>query len=193
MLQDGRLMVNGGNGINGTLEQWNTSSGWRSMSGIPWTAVSNPPIANAIETNWPPFLLVAPAGRLAHFGPFEPIRWLNTAGSGSMTSTTAQIPGTHYPKQGSWAMYEAGKVVVAGGYQSIENGTIVKTAFKVDLNSATPTITTTNAMANPRSFATAVVLPNGEVMVVGGNTSGQFFSDAGTVFTPEVWNPATEA
>ncbi|MFN7564679.1 MAG: galactose oxidase-like domain-containing protein, partial [Prosthecobacter sp.] len=244
MLQDGRLMVNGGNGINGTtalsslfdwrtnqwtqvqtmadgrwyntsvalpngevftasgngggnangtLEQWNTSSGWRSMSGIPWAAVSNPPIANAIETNWHPFLLVAPDGRLAHFGPFEPIRWLDTTGSGSMTTTTAQIPGTHYPKQGSWAMYEAGKVVVAGGYQSIDNGTIVKTAFKVDLNSATPVITATNAMANARSFANAVVLPNGEVMVVGGNTSGQFFSDAGTVFTPEVWNPTTEA
>ncbi len=244
MLQDGRLMVNGGNGINGTtalsslfdwrtnqwtqvqtmadgrwyntsvalpngevftasgngggnangtLEQWNTSSGWRSMSGIPWAAVSNPPIANAIETNWHPFLLVAPDGRLAHFGPFEPIRLLNTSGTGSMTTTTAQIPGTHYPKQGSWAMYEAGKVVVAGGYQSIDNGTIVNTAFKVDLNSATPVITATNAMANARSFANAVVLPNGEVMVVGGNTSGQFFSDAGTVFTPEVWNPTTEA
>ncbi|MBL9131506.1 MAG: DUF1929 domain-containing protein, partial [Verrucomicrobiaceae bacterium] len=184
----------GGGNSNGTIEQWNTSSGWRAMSGIPWASVTNPGIPNAVEPNWHPFLLVAPDGRLAHFGPYEPIRWLNTSGTGSMTTTTAQIPGTHYPKQGSWAMYDTGKVVVMGGYTAIDVSVIVNTAFKVDLNnSAAPAITATNPMANARSFANAVVLPNGEVMVVGGNTSGAFFSDAGTVYTPEVWNPVTEA
>jgi len=38
----------------------------------------------------------------------------------------------------------------------------------------------------------SVVLPNGEVLVIGGNTSGIQFSDSGTVLEPELWNPQTE-
>ncbi len=193
-LPNGEVLTAGGNGGangNGTIEQWNASSGWRRMSGINWQAVANPPIANAIETNWHPFFLVAPDGRVAHFGPHQALDWITATGTGAMTSAGASIPGTHYPKQGSWAMYAPGKVVVAGGLTAIDDGTVVNKAFTVDLNGATPVVAPTAPMANPRSFSNSVMLPNGEVMIVGGNTSGQFFSDLGTVFTPEIWNPTT--
>ena len=193
-LPNGEVLTAGGNGGangNGTIEQWNASSGWRRMSGIPWQTVANPPIANAIETNWHPFFLVAPDGRVAHFGPHQALDWITAAGTGAMTSAGASIPGTHYPKQGAWAMYAPGKVVVAGGLQAIDDGTVVNKAFTIDLNGTTPVLTPTAPMANARSFSNSVMLPNGEVMVVGGNTSGQFFSDVGAVFTPEIWNPTT--
>ncbi|MHB1081102.1 MAG: PA14 domain-containing protein [Prosthecobacter sp.] len=193
-LPNGEVLTAGGNGGangNGTIEQWNASSGWRRMSGISWQTVANPPIANAIETNWHPFFLVAPDGRVAHFGPHQALDWITATGTGSMTSAGASIPGTHYPKQGAWAMYAPGKVVVAGGLTAIDDGTVVSKAFTVDLNGATPVVAPTAPMANARSFSNSVMLPNGEVMVVGGNTSGQFFSDLGTVFTPEIWNPTT--
>ena len=191
-LPNGEVLTAGGNGGgNGTIEQWNASSGWRRMSGIPWQTVANPPIANAIETNWHPFFLVAPDGRVAHFGPHQSLDWITATGTGTMTSAGASIPGTHYPKQGAWAMYAPGKVVVAGGLQAIDDGTVVNKAFTIDLNGATPVLTPTAPMTNARSFSNSVILPNGEVMVVGGNTSGQFFSDTGAVFTPEIWNPTT--
>ena len=193
-LPNGEVLTAGGNGGangNGTIEQWNASSGWRRMSGINWQAVANPPIANAIETNWHPFFLVAPDGRVAHFGPHQSLDWITATGTGSMTTAGASIPGTHYPKQGAWAMYDAGKVIVAGGLQAIDNGTVVNKAFTIDLNGATPVLTPAAPMANARSFSNSVMLPNGEVMIVGGNTSGQFFSDVGAVFTPEIWNPTT--
>jgi YVTN family beta-propeller protein len=161
------------------------------MSGINWQSVANPPILNAIETNWHPFFLVAPDGRVAHFGPHQSLDWITATGTGVMTSAGASIPGTHYPKQGAWAMYDAGKVIVAGGLQAIDDGTVVNRAFTIDLNGSTPVLTPTAPMANARSFANSVMLPNGEVMIVGGNTSGQFFSDVGAVFTPEIWNPTT--
>lgn len=243
MLQDGRLLVNGGNGITGTtaltslfdwrtnqwtqvqtmadgrwyntsvalpngevftasgnagetgagsIEQWSTNTGWRSMSGVAWAAVTNPGTANAIEPNWHPFLLVAPDGKLAHFGPHDALHAISTAGTGTMTTPGATIPGTHYPKQGSWAMYERGKIIVMGGLSAIDNGTVVSNAYKVDLNGTAPVVTTAAAMANARSFANSVILPNGEVMVVGGTSVGTFFSDAGTIYTPEIWNPTTE-
>ncbi|WP_395733863.1 PA14 domain-containing protein [Prosthecobacter sp.] len=193
-LPNGEVLTAGGNGGangNGTIEQWNASSGWRRMSGISWQTVANPPIANAIETNWHPFFLVAPDGRVAHFGPHQALNWITATGTGAMTAAGASIPGTHYPKQGAWAMYAPGKVVVAGGLTAIDDGVVVNKAFTVDLNGATPVVAPTAPMANARSFSNSVMLPNGEVMVVGGNTSGQFFSDLGTVFTPEIWNPTT--
>jgi len=193
-LPNGEVLTAGGNGGangNGTIEQWNASSGWRRMSGISWQTVANPPIANAIETNWHPFFLVAPDGRVAHFGPHQALNWITATGTGAMTGAGASIPGTHYPKQGAWAMYAPGKVVVAGGLTAIDDGVVVNKAFTVDLNGATPVVAPTAPMANARSFSNSVMLPNGEVMVLGGNTSGQFFSDLGTVFTPEIWNPTT--
>lgn len=191
-LPNGEVLTAGGNGGangNGTIEQWNASSGWRRMSGIAWQTVANPPIANAIETNWHPFFLVAPDGRVAHFGPHQALDWITASGTGSMAPAGASIPGTHYPKQGAWAMYAPGKVVVAGGLTAIDDGKVVSKAFTVDLNGATPVVAPTAPMANARSFSNSVMLPNGEVMVVGGNTSGEFFSDVGAVMTPEIWNP----
>jgi YVTN family beta-propeller protein len=193
-LPNGEVLTAGGNGGangNGTIEQWNASSGWRRMSSINWQAVANPPIPNAIETNWHPFFLVAPDGRVAHFGPHQSLDWITATGTGVMTSAGASIPGTHYPKQGAWAMYAPGKVIVAGGLQAIDNGTVVNKAFTLDLNGPTPVLTPAASMANARSFSNSVMLPNGEVMIVGGNTSGQFFSDVGAVFTPEIWNPTS--
>ncbi len=193
-LPDGEVLTAGGNGGdngNGTIEQWNASSGWRRMSGIGWASVANPPIANAIETNWHPFFLVAPDGRVLHFGPHQSIDQITTAGTGSMAESGAVLPGTHYPKQGAWAMYAPGKVLVTGGLQAIDNGTVVNKAFTVDFNGATPVAVTANSMANARAFANSVILPNGEVMIVGGNSSGQFFSDVGAVMSPEIWNPVT--
>ncbi|MCB1275758.1 Ig-like domain-containing protein [Prosthecobacter sp.] len=193
-LPNGEVLTAGGNGGgngNGTIEQWNASSGWRRMSGIAWQNVANPPIANAIETNWHPFFLVAPDGRVAHFGPHPSMDWITTSGTGSMTSAGATTPGTQYPKQGAWAMYDVGKVLVTGGFTAIDDGRVVNKAFTVDLNAATPVVTPVAPMASARSFANSVMLPNGEVMIVGGNTSGQFFSDVGTVYSPEIWNPTT--
>ncbi len=242
LLQDGRLLVNGGNGILGTtalsslfdwrtqewsaaqtmpegrwyntsvalpngevltaggtgggngagsIDQWQALSGWRRMSGINWAGVVKAPVANSNEPNWHPFLLLAPNGRIAHFGPHHSLNWLTPSGTGALTSAGASLPGTHYPKQAAWAMYDVGKVLVAGGLQAIDNGTVVSSAFTVDLNSATPAVASTASMANARAFANSVILPNGEVMVVGGTTVGAFGSDAGTIYTPEIWNPAT--
>jgi hypothetical protein len=131
----------GGDSGTGTTDQWNAISGWRRMSGINWSSVVNAPIPNAIEPNWHPFLLVSPDGRLAHFGPHKALNWITNSGTGSLTSAGANLPGTHYPKQGAWAMYDIGKVLVAGGLQAIDNGTVVKQAFTVDLNGPTPVVT----------------------------------------------------
>ena len=47
-------------------------------------------------------------------------------------------------------------------------------------------------MTYPRAFNSAVVLPNGQVLVVGGQTFGRLFSDDNAVLAPELWDPVTE-
>ena len=46
-------------------------------------------------------------------------------------------------------------------------------------------------MHYPRIYANSVVLPNGQVLVVGGQTSAFGFHDTNSVLNPELWNPTT--
>jgi galactose oxidase len=47
-------------------------------------------------------------------------------------------------------------------------------------------------MANARAFANSVVLPDGTVLVVGGEVHAVPFSDATSILQAELWDPATE-
>ena len=97
-------------------------------------------------------------------------------------------------------MYDQGRVLVVGGSKNTTpnaldegTGTSTTTTYTVNLNGATPVVAPATAMQYARQFPNAVILPNGEVMVIGGNTSGIKFSDTGAVLTPEIWNPTTGA
>lgn len=46
-------------------------------------------------------------------------------------------------------------------------------------------------MAYARAFSNSVVLPDGEVLVLGGQQHPQPYDDTGGVLSPELWNPAT--
>ena len=194
-LPNGRVFTASGSGGSGTAERWEESSGWIRLTGINWNTVTSEP---GYITIWHPFLLLAPDGRLAHFGPTDTMHWVVPEGSGSMANAGAVVPGNHYPKEGSWVMYDEGRVLVAGGGANTTanpsdttTGTSSTLAYLVDLRSGAPVVTSTASMTFARQFANAVVLPNGEVLVMGGNTSGLKFNDTGSILTPEIWNPTT--
>lgn len=194
-LPNGRVWTASGSGGSATVERWEELSGWSRLTGIDWNIVlAEPGYINI----WHPFLLLAPDGRLLHFGPTDTMHWVAPEGAGSILNAGTVVPGNHYPKEGSWVMYEEGRVLVAGGGANTVNnasdtttGTSSTSAYTVDLRGATPVVTPTSSMSFARQFANAVVLPNGEVMVMGGNTSGLKFNDTGSILTPEIWNPTT--
>src|SRR5207302_7564526 len=82
------------------------SSGWSRLTGINWNTVTSEP---GYITIWHPFLLLAPDGRLIHFGPTDTMHWVAPDGSGAMNNTGTTVPGSHYPKEGSWVMYDEGR------------------------------------------------------------------------------------
>ena len=194
-LPNGRVWTVSGSGGSGTAERWDAAIGWSRLTGINWNLVTAEP---GYINIWHPLVSLAPDGRLIHFGPTDTMHWVSPDGSGSMINTGTTVPGAHYPKESAWVMYDEGRILVAGGganttanASDTTTGTSTPLAYTVDVRTGTPVITTRNPMAFPRQFANCVVLPNGEVLVMGGNTSGLKFNDTGSVFTPEVWNPTT--
>ena len=169
-------------------EVWTPNQGWSLLTG----ANLNSGVLNftGYQSTWLPYVHLAPNGQIFHSGPTPQMNWINPTGNGSISN--AGINNTWYPKYSSSIMYDEGKILVAGGAASSANTALGSNqAMIIDLNGANPVKTLVAPMANVRKFNNAVILPTGEVMIIGGNTSGTEFSDSGTILTPEIWNPDT--
>jgi YVTN family beta-propeller protein len=168
-------------------EIWTPSTGWALLNGANLQA----PILNfpGYQNNWLPYFHLAPNGNIFHSGPTQQMNWINPTGSGSVSS--AGLFNSWYPKYSAQVMYDVGKVLVTGGQATNDEMPATNQAYVLDLNGATATRTPIAAMAHDRKFHNAVMLPTGEVLVIGGNTFGEEFSDQGTILEPEIWNPAT--
>ena len=189
-LPNGEVFTVSGSGGPNSAERFNGTA-WLRLTGIDWSPIAN--IA-ATEADWTPMVFMAPNGKLFHAGPTKDMNWVDPTGVGSLTPAGLQVPGTWYPKDAAVAMYDVGKILIAGGLlQSTTAETPTNSSFTVDLNTTPPAITQIAPMASIRRFANAITMPSGEVLVIGGNTSGQKFSDVGSVLGAEIWNPRTGA
>ena len=188
LLGDGRVVVTSGSGGQNAAERWTDGTGWELLNNVDWTPIAN---ATGFESHWWPYTFLAPNGKLAHVGPTDQMHWFDPNGQGSVQTVNATVPATHYPKHAALAMYDVGKVLIAGGAPDHGGGSTVDRAYTVDINGTEPVVTPIASMNHRRRFANAIVLPSGEVIVVGGNDSGAKFSDVGAKLAPEIWNPDT--
>src|SRR2546430_17153355 len=109
-----------------------------------------------------------------------------------MSNPDTTFPGSNSPKEGSWFIYKEGKTLNAGGGANTTasssgdgtTGTSSTLAYTVDVRSGSPVVTSTASMAFARQFANAVVLPNGEVMVIGGDTFRGQINHTQSTFSP---------
>jgi hypothetical protein len=129
-----------------------------------------------------PWLQVAPDGAVAFLGPTSTLRTLSTADTGQWHdySDRDSVNRTY----GSHALFDIGKVLVAGGGNS-ETSTVV-----VDLN--THTATSTGSMNHGRRQHNLTLLADGSVLATGGNSSGVDLVDLSNgVYAAERWDPST--
>ncbi|GAA1515108.1 LamG-like jellyroll fold domain-containing protein [Nocardioides humi] len=91
------------------------------------------------------------------------------------------------------AMYRPGKILqVGGGWWGNGGGPAgARAGFTVDITGGTadPVIEATQPMRYQRHWATATVLPDGDVLVTGGSRDNA--ANGGYVTTAEIWNPDT--
>ena len=131
-----------------------------------------------------PWMDVAPNGLAFYSGPDQTLRALGTAGTGSW-QTLGQRD-TINRDYGGHALYDIGKVLVAGG------GPSTRDARVIDLSGATPQVSPTAPMAYGRRQHNLTVLADGTVLATGGNSSGASLVDLNAgVYPAEQWNPAT--
>ena len=170
-------------------EVWQEGQGWSLLTG----ANLNNGVLNytGYQSTWLPILHLMPNGNIFHSGPTTQMNVINPNGNGSISS--AGLSNNWYPKYSSAVMYDEGKILVAGGAaNSTSTAPGSNRAMVIDLNGATPTKTNIASMNNTRKFGNGVALPNGEVIIVGGNSSGIEFSDSGSILEAEIWNPNTQ-
>ena len=105
-------------------------------------------------------------------GPDNRMETMSTIGVGALTATRNRdgIDRSY----GSFATYDIGKVIVAGGGSVTEDGKSsvpTKTAAVVDVNGSGTTVRSTDSMSVGRRQANLTVLADGSVLATGGQSS----------------------
>ena len=140
-----------------------------------------------------PFLVPRPDGKIQLVGPRSTMNTIDTSGLGAITA--AQSRDAINRDYGSFATYDIGKVLVAGGGNLTEGGqnnVPTKTAVVVDVNNGT-TVSSTGSMSVGRRQQNLTVLADGTVLATGGQSrsvDGLVDLDY-PVFAAERWDPAT--
>lgn len=171
-LANGEMLITSGG--PSTPEIYNLDNGLRSLT----TAVLEMPLY--------PWLQAAPNGLTFYFGPNNNLSYLDISGTGSWQNVgTRDGIDRDY---GSYAMYDIGKFLVAGGSSSVKHTAVI------DVTNGAPRVSRANDLNTGRRQHNLTVLPDGTVLATGGNSNGASLVDINAgVYTAELWNPATGA
>lgn len=125
-------------------------------------------------------------------GPSKNQNWYGTSGTGSQAA--AGTRDTDDAMCGVWAMYEPGKIFSAGGAPDYTDSDATNRAHITTINNPNQPAAVERVadMAYPRGFANAVVLPDGQVLVTGGQKRSLVFTDTDGILQAEIFNPATK-
>ncbi|SAK60161.1 oxidase [Caballeronia temeraria] len=195
-LSNGNVFLVGGSwsgGIGGKSgETWTPGSGWRINSAIIDDYIYTNDAAGPFRGDNHAWMFAVANGRVFHAGPSRAMHWFDTAGNGSVTAA-GNRGSDNDAMNGNAVMYDVGKILAVGGAPSYDQSVATSNATLIDISSGNAVTQTIAPMSYRRAFSNSVVLPNGQVVVVGGQTFASPFSDDGAVLTPELWDPATNA
>ena len=211
LLSNGSVFTIGGGWAGAPLadkigELWAPGQGWRRLVGISAQPITGPDKEDANDGfvyrgDNHAWLFAVRDGRVFHAGPSAEMHWITTEGDGTIVSAGNRADDP-YSMNGNAVLYDIGLIFKTGGapaYTSGPWGNAVATTntYVIDINAAiadpqNPVVVRRTApMTFARTYANAVVLPTGQILVVGGQPIGVTFTDTNAVLTPELWDPAT--
>ena len=173
-------------------EVWKQDIGWTDKPNI---------LANQLSTNdkkglyrgdnhmW---LFTAPNGLVFHAGPAKQMNWINTAGNGSIRKSINRGNDSD-AMNGNAVMYDIGKILTLGGSPDYDDSNATKHTHTIDISKGIGRVTVKRVgdMHHSRAFNNSVVLPSGEVVVVGGQSRAVIFTDTTSAYKAEIWSPKT--
>jgi galactose oxidase len=194
-LSDGRVFTLGGSWSGGEggkdAEVWSANEGWRTLPGVTAAPILTADPEGVYRSDNHAWLFAASNGRVFHAGPSKQMNWFDANGNGTQSSA-----GTRGDDQdamnGDAVMYAPGKILTSGGAPAYGNSNATNNAYTIDINSGV-TVTKVAPMAYRRAFHNSVVLPDGKVLVVGGQSYALPYTDTTSIMPAELWNPATNS
>ena len=195
LLRDGSVLTLGGSWSGGVGnkhgEVWTASTGWRLLPGVSIEPFLSPDPSRNFGGDSHFMLLPAGNGKVFHAGPGINMHWISTDGSGRVADAGPRGD-DEFSVSGNAVMYEQGKILKTGGGPGYDSVNANANSYVIDINAGVQ-VRKLSPMAYRRAFHNSVVLPNGQVVIIGGQTYAVGFSDNNSVLVPELWDPTTQA
>jgi YVTN family beta-propeller protein len=192
-LADGSVLTLGGSWSGGWGnkhgEVWTEAGGWRRLAGVPvGPFLQSGALWGSDSHMW---LIPTGNGRVLQPGPQAAMSWIDTQGSGAVVPIGPRGDDTD-AVTGITVMYDRGRILKAGGMSGIGgDNTASRAAYVIDVDGGA-SVRKVGAMHYARTFHNSVVLPNGQVAIVGGQTRGVGFSNDYAVLPAELFDPVSE-
>jgi galactose oxidase len=196
LLSNGQSFVLGGSwsgAIGGKLgEIWSPTGGWREMTNVPATPMYTADAQGVYRADNHGWFIATSGGNVLQAGPSKQMNWIATTGAGTITPAGTRGASAD-AMNGNAVYYDVNKVITMGGAPDYENSTATNQAYQIQIPApgTNPKVTQSGSMTYPRAFANSVVLPNGQVVTMGGQTYAVPFSDDNSVLNAELWDPTT--
>jgi galactose oxidase len=200
LLSDGRVFTIGGSWHDAAGhkhgEVWapdGSTGSWRRLDDVLVDGILTDDPGGVYRADNHAWLFGVSNGDVFHAGPSRRMNWITTGGDGSIRSagTRADAPDM---MNGNAVMCDVGRILAVGGAPGYTNSAATDRAYAIDIRGGRAAPVTTRRlpdMAYPRAYVNSVVLPDGCVVVVGGQAYAKAFTDTGAALPPELWNPAT--
>jgi galactose oxidase len=198
-LSDGRVFTIGGaysgprQGKDGEVYNPKTNA-WKALPG----AKMKPMLTTDHEGIWREdnhaWLFSWKKGSIFQAGPSKAMNWYTADGAGTQVAAGVRDP-IDDAMCGIFVMYEPGKILTAGGAPDYtdSNANARSHLISIDRVNEPAKVERGPDMAYPRGFSNAVVLPDGTVLVTGGQRRSLVFTDTDGILWAELYNPATKS
>jgi len=173
-LANGEMLTFGGSYTpNPSGEVFQFDQSWRPLN-------LTTPFAFDGDYQW---LQATPEGNVISFGPQNLVATIETQEGGEWNTLSARDD-INLRDYGSYAMFDVGKILVAGGGNSVATSVVIDTATGQSSSSGDLNI--------GRRQHNLTILADGSVLATGGNTDGtRYVSLAAPAFEPELWDSAS--
>ncbi len=196
-LADGRVFVFAGDTINASGPAVPHAFKSSSINSLPevynpttnsWQALTNARLTSPLY----PALFTLTDGRIVNVGPDTVTRTITPGTWTWNTVATSSFDG------GSAVMYRPDKIMKSGSYADpdfvgVDLFQTSKQTAVLDMTQPSPTWKNTSPMAFSRGYHTLTSLPDGQVLVTGGETASDGRDITKSALAAELWDPATEA
>jgi galactose oxidase len=199
LLSDGRTWLIGGSwsgpqgGKNG--EVWHNWA-WALLPGCDVNRILTDDVDGVFRSDSHPWIFAWTDRSIFQAGPSKAMHWFGVDGQGS-TQDAGHRGDDNHAMCGMAAMFDAveGKIFTAGGSPNYMRSTATNHANLVQIGSpgSRPRVTKLPNMSYARAFGNAVVLPDGKVLVVGGQEYALPFNDQTAALRCELFDPATNS